>query len=246
MVALVTGGASGIGRASALALAGAGADVAVVDVANEEAEHTAALVRDAGRRALALRVDVTAEAQVADAIARIVGELGGLDLAHNNAGTTGVPTSVETCSEEEWDRVVDLNLKAVWLCMKHEIPAMRDRGGGAIVNTASGAGLIGFPGLPAYVASKHGVVGLTKTAALELARSNIRVNAVCPGTTLTPMIQAYIGGDPARERLMLATCPNGRMADPAEIAAAVVWLLSPAASYVSGVALPVDYGAVAQ
>jgi len=245
-VAMVTGAGTGIGRAAALLFAEAGAAVAVVDNVRASAEETCDLVAAAGGMAISIHADVTVADQVADAVRTTVDSLGGLDFAHNNAGTSGSPTTVADCSEEEWDRVISLNLKGVWLCMKYEIPEILKRGGGAIVNTSSGAGLIGFAGLPAYVASKHGVIGLTKSAALELARSNIRVNAVCPGTTATPMIEQYIGGDPAAEKAMLATCPNGRMARPEEIAAAAVWLCSPSASYISGVALPVDFGAVAQ
>jgi NAD(P)-dependent dehydrogenase (short-subunit alcohol dehydrogenase family) len=159
---------------------------------------------------------------------------------------SGAPAGVVDLSEEQWADTIALNLTGVFLCMKHEIPVMLGQGGGAIVNTSSGAGLIGFPALPAYVASKHGVIGLTKSAALEFVRSGVRVNAVCPGTTRTPMIEAYIGGDADLERAMTSTAPIGRMARPEEIAAAVVWLCSDAASYVTGVALPVDAGAVAQ
>jgi len=245
-VALVTGGGTGIGRASAVLFAQAGASVAVVDCAKDAAEETCALIGAAGGTALCVPADVTVADEVAAAVATVVDRFGGLDVAHNNAGTSGTPTTVADCSEAEWDRVLALNLKGVWLCMKYEIPELRRRGGGAVVNTSSGAGLIGFAGLPAYVASKHGVIGLTKSAALELAKSNIRVNAICPGTTVTPMIEQYIGGDPGTERAMRATCPNGRMAQPEEIAAAAVWLCSEAASYVSGVALPVDFGAVAR
>src|SRR5262249_10970286 len=169
-----------------------------------------------------------------------------LDFAHNNAGMSGQLSGVVDCPLETWQRTIDLNLTSVFVCMKFEVPALLESGGGAIVNTASGAGLVGFAGLPAYVASKHGVVGLTKSTALELVRSNIRVNAVCPGTTRTPMIEGFIGGDAQLEKLMSRASPLGRMATPEEIADAVVWFCSDGASYITGVALPVDAGAVAQ
>jgi NAD(P)-dependent dehydrogenase (short-subunit alcohol dehydrogenase family) len=245
-VAFVTGAASGIGRGSALALAAAGAQVAAADIDGPGAHATVAAIEAGGGKGLAVELDVTDPDAVAAAVHAVVERFGGLDLAHNNAGTSGTLTSVAGCSLEEWQRVLALNLTGVFLCMQQEIPAMVARGGGAIVNTSSGAGLVGFPGLPAYVASKHGVVGLTKSAALELASDGIRVNAICPGTTATPMIEAFVGADPRIERQLRATCPNGRMATPEEIAAAALWLLSPAASYVSGVALPIDAGAVAQ
>ena len=245
-VALVTGAGTGIGRASAQGFAAAGASVVVADVADDAAEETVRLVAHAGGEAVRVHADVTDDAQVEAMVRAAVDAFGRLDYAHNNAGMSGVPAGIVELDRAQWDRTVALNLTSVWMSMKHEIPAMLANGGGAIVNTSSGAGLVGFAALPAYVATKHGVIGLTKSAALEYVRRGIRVNAVCPGTTRTPMIEAFVAGDESMERMMSQASPIGRMASPDEIAAAVVWLCSDAASYVTGVALPVDAGAVAQ
>jgi NAD(P)-dependent dehydrogenase (short-subunit alcohol dehydrogenase family) len=245
-VAIVTGGSTGIGRASALAFARRGASVVIADVNDEAAEEAVELVKAEGADARYVRTDVTDSAQVAAMVEQTVGAFGRLDYAHNNAGMSGMSAGVVDCTEEQWNHTIALNLTGVFLSMKHEIPKMLVAGGGAIVNTSSGAGLVGFAALPAYVASKHGVIGLTKSAALELVRAGIRVNAICPGTTRTPMIENYIGGDPQMEKLMTMASPLGRMAKPEEMAEAAVWLCSDAASFVNGVALPVDAGAVAQ
>src|SRR4051794_18738630 len=245
-VALVTGGGSGIGRASAMAFAARGDSVVVADIDAAAAGETVTLIEKDGGSALAIEVDVTVATDVAAMVATAVEHYGRLDYAHNNAGITGAYSSLADYDEADWNRVIAVNLTSVFLCMKHEVPAMLANGGGAIVNTSSGAGLVGFAGLPAYVASKHGVVGLTKSAAIEYARSGIRVNAVCPGSTRTPMLETFMGGDPAMEKMMAAGAPQHRLASPDEIAAAVVWLCSDAASFVTGVALPVDGGSVAQ
>jgi NAD(P)-dependent dehydrogenase (short-subunit alcohol dehydrogenase family) len=247
-VALVTGAASGIGRASALAFARRGVKVVVADLrrAAAEADETVRLVHAAGGVATFVAADVTHAAEVRALVAATIAEYGRLDCALNNAGMCGTPAGIVECSEEQWNATIALNLTGVWLCMKYEIPELLKAGGGAIVNTASGAGLVGFPDLPAYVASKHGVVGLTKSAALEFARQNIRINAICPGTVWTPMMEAFVRGNAAMEEGLRAASPYGRMARPEEVAEAAVWLCSDAASFVNGVALPVDAGRVAQ
>jgi NAD(P)-dependent dehydrogenase (short-subunit alcohol dehydrogenase family) len=238
-VALVTGAGSGIGRATALTFAREGAKVVVADIIAEGGEETVRMVKAAGGEALFVKTDVSKAAEVEALITKVVQTYGRLDCAFNNAGIEGVFVSTAECSEENWDRTLAINLKGVWLCMKYEIPQMLKQGGGAIVNTASVAGLVGFAGLPAYVASKHGVAGLTKTAALEYAKAGIRVNAVCPGGISTPMTERLFKAVAALE-------PVGRMGKPEEIAEAVVWLCSDAASFVTGHAMAVDGGMVAQ
>jgi len=242
--ALVTGGASGLGRASAIALARAGAKVTVVDVNEDGGKETAALVADeAGGDAEFVRADVTRPDDVAAMVDKTVARWGHFDCALNNAGTTGASAPTADYTLDEWTRTIELNLTSVFLCLKHEIPAMLERGG-AIVNMASGAGLVGFPGLPAYVASKHGVVGLTKAAALEYASQGIRINAICPGSTRTPMLEGFMGGDEKVERMLTRPIPVGRLGRPEEIAEAVVWLCSDQASFVVGQALAVDGGTI--
>jgi NAD(P)-dependent dehydrogenase (short-subunit alcohol dehydrogenase family) len=243
--ALVTGGGSGIGRASALGFAERGASVTVVDIQAEQAAETVKLIEAAGGRARWVECDVTDPVAVETTINDAAAAYGRLDFAHNNAGVSGQFALTADCPEKEWDRVIAINLKSVFLSMKYELPHLLERGG-AIVNSSSGAGLIGFAGLPAYVASKHGVVGLTKAAALEYAARGVRINAICPGSTRTPMLESFMGGDPHMEKMMASASPLARLATPDEIAAAVMWLCSDAASFVIGVALPVDGGAVAQ
>jgi NAD(P)-dependent dehydrogenase (short-subunit alcohol dehydrogenase family) len=244
-VALVTGAGSGIGRATALAFAREGALVVVSDVAIAGGEETIRLIKDAAGEATFIATDVTRPAEVQQLIQRVVESYGHLDYAHNNAGIVAGGRTHET-SLEDWTRVIGVNLTGVWLCMKHEITQMLRQGGGAIVNTASGLGLVGDTGTTAYVASKHGVVGLTKTAALQYAQQRIRVNAVCPGYIRTPMTAEFFA-DPERRSRIIARCePVGRIGEPEEVAGAVVWLCSNAASFVTGVAFPVDGGYVAQ
>jgi NAD(P)-dependent dehydrogenase (short-subunit alcohol dehydrogenase family) len=245
-VALVTGGGSGIGRASALTFAREGAKVVVADVAVEGGEETVRLVQQRGGEALFVKADVSQAAEVEALIARTVHTYGRLDCAHNNAGIEGSAATTTEYAEEPWERVIAINLKGVWLCMKYEIPQMLRQGSGAIVNTASTAGLVGYPRGAAYVASKHGVVGLTKTAALEYAKAGVRVNAVCPGAVDTPMMGRITGHRPERAERMAAAEPVGRMGRPQEIAEAVVWLCSQAASFVTGQAMAVDGGLTAQ
>src|SRR5437868_1533970 len=242
--ALITGGGGGIGRATALAFAREGARVAVADVSAEAAGETVAQVNAAGGQAISLSGDVTRDADVRAMIEGTVGAYGRLDCAFNNAGIAGwhveaAGQKTAEWSEEAFDRMIAVNLKGVWLCMKQEIRHMQDQGGGAIVNTGSIAGLIGLPTSSAYVAAKHGVIGLTKTAALEYAEAKIRVNAVCPG-----FIQTQMTEDTMRRRgeAILAQIPFRRMGQPGEIAEMVVWLCSERASYVTGAAYNVDGG----
>jgi NAD(P)-dependent dehydrogenase (short-subunit alcohol dehydrogenase family) len=244
-VAVVTGGGSGIGRSTALQLAERGASVVVADIAADNAKAVADEISAAGGAATAHDADVTDPEAVEDMVATAVSAYGGLDIAINNAGMSGTFAPIDEQPIEDWRATIDLNLSGVFYCMRAEIPRMLERGGGAIVNTSSGAGLMGFAGLPAYVASKHGVVGLTRGGALEYAKRNIRVNCVCPGTVHTPMLETFAGDDKVLE-MMGKAMPVGRLATPEEIAAAIIWLASPAASYVTGHALAVDGGAAAQ
>lgn len=241
-VALVTGGARGIGRAVALAFAEKGAAVAVADMSKKDCEETIRLIEDKGGRAIAVACNVCNSDAVKNAVDRTIAELGGLDFACNNAGIDQMGVSTAKCTEVEWDRVVGTDLRGVFLCLKHELAVMIERGGGAIVNMASGAGIRGFPGQPAYVAAKHGVVGLTKAAALDHIEDGVRVNVVCPGITNTPMMRGIIDGPESSEEAMVAEEPIGRMGRPEEIAAAEVWLCSDAAGFVVGHAMVVDGG----
>ena len=243
-VAVVTGAGSGIGRASALAFANEGARVAVVDLDAEGGEITAAEIRDRGGEGVYVACDVTDDDSVAAMVASVVERWGRLDFAHNNAGISPHTGNTVACSKADWDAVIAVNLTGVWLCMHHEIPAMLAGGGGAIVNTSSGVAMKAFPGMPAYIASKHGVIGLTKGAALEFALQDIRVNAVLPGTVFTPLVERKLGLLYEKE-FMVESNPMKRFGEPEEIAAAAVWLCSDAASFVNGVALPVDGGIVA-
>jgi NAD(P)-dependent dehydrogenase (short-subunit alcohol dehydrogenase family) len=242
-VALVTGAGTGIGRASALAFAREGASVVVVDVDTEGGEETVRLIGEQGGTAAFVACNVTAAAEVEAVVRRTVELYGRLDCAHNNAGITAGFARTAEVAEADFDRTIAVNLKGVWLCLKYEIAQMlTQEKRGAIVNTASVSGLVGSPNTSAYTASKHGVVGLTKTAGLEYLRDEIRVNAVCPGMTRTSMVEAL---SPEDLKVFEARQPVGRLADPNEIAEAVVWLCSDRASFVSAVAFPVDAGASA-
>jgi NAD(P)-dependent dehydrogenase (short-subunit alcohol dehydrogenase family) len=244
-VALVTGAASGIGRASALALARSAARVMVSDVDVAGGEQTVELIRAAGGDAQFVRADVSQGKDVEALVAATIAHFGRLDCAHNNGGIEGPLAATADCTEEEWRRVLDVNLTGVWWCLRHELPLMLGRGG-AIVNTASVSGLKGFPPLlPAYVASKYGVVGLTQVTARQYARYGIRVNAVCPGAIDTPMLDRIGEGATRLGVPMVAENPTGRLGTPDEVAAAVVWLCSDAASFVTGHTLVVDGGFLA-
>ena len=246
--ALVPGGGSGIGRAASLAYAREGARVVVADVNVEGGEETVLLIKEAGGDAILVHADVSKPEDTQAMVAQAVEAFGSLDCAFNNAGISGGRERRLTADylEEDWDRVISINLKGVWLCMKAEIPQMVKQGGGAIVNTASIMGLISTSGSSAYTAAKHGVVGLTKAAALEYATQGVRVNAVCPGYIHTPMVQPRLDAIVGYEDQLKARHPLGRLGESEEIAAAVVWLSSDAASFVTGHNMPVDGGYTAQ
>ncbi len=242
---IVTGGGFGIGRAGAIAFAREGAKVAIADIDVKNGEETLRRVKEAGGEAFFMKTDVSSESDIAALVAKTVETYGKLDCAFNNAGIHGVFTPTTEFTEEEWTRMININLKSVWLCMKYEIKEMLKYGKGAIVNTSSAAGLVAAPSNPAYPASKHGVVGLTKSAAVEWARKGIRVNCVCPGPTRTQMHVDLVKVAPEIVDFMHTKVPMGRIGEPEEIAEAALWLASDKASYVTGHALPVDGGLVA-
>lgn len=249
-VAVVTGAGSGIGRASSLAFARRGDAVVVSDVDVAAGRKTVAMIEVAGGTATFEPVDVTVEADVERLVEHAISRYGRLDYAHNNAGHGGSPTLVPEYEREEWDQLVALNLTGTWLCLKHEIPPMVERGGGAIVNTASTFGVVGVKGMGVYVACKHAVVGLTKGAALEYAEAGVRVNAICPGATRTPQLEEFFGElteDPEEAAATYVDrAPIGRLGTPEEIAEVVIWLCSDAASFVTAHPMVADGGWVAQ
>jgi len=245
-VAFITGASTGIGRATALAFGTSHASVVVADVNEDLGRQTVDMIKVAGGKSLFLECDVSKEADIKSAIEQTMKTFGRLDYAFNNAGIEGAQGFTEDCSVDNWQKVIDVNLRGVWLCMKYQVPPMLKTGGGAIVNCSSIAGLVGFPGIPPYVASKHAVVGLTKTAALENAKRGIRVNALCPGVIQTPMIDRFSHGEAQATKALVDGEPIGRMGQPDEMASVVLWLCSDGASFVTGHALAADGGWVAQ
>lgn len=245
-VALVTGGASGLGRVSALALAKAGAEVVVSDVAVSEGEATVQMITDAGGRAIFTRADVTKPGEVTAMVLATVKTFGRLDFALNNAGIDGVRARTADYPEEVWHQVINLNLTGVFLCLKAELAVMVEQGSGVIVNMSSVAGVTGFPGHAAYTASKHGVIGLTKTAALDYAKAGIRVNAICPAYTHTPMLSRMLDQKPDLEAKLITRVPLRRLGTAEEIAQAAIYLFSDAAAFITGHSLVMDGGIVAE
>lgn len=244
-VVLVTGGSYGIGRAAAIGFARKGAKVSIADLDVERGEETLRRIKEAGGEAIFVKTDVSSEEDVKALVEKTVRTYGKLDCAFNNAGIHKQFVSTVDFSAEDWEEMINVNLKSVWLCMKYEIPQMLKQGKGSIVNTSSAAGLVGAPSNPAYPASKHGVVGITKSTALEFARKGIRVNCVCPGPTRTGMNEALAATSPEIVKAMDQKVPMGRIGEPEEVAAAAIFLCSDEASYITGHALPVDGGIVA-
>ena len=245
-VAVVTGAGSGMGLATAQAFAESGAAVVLADSNEQPLRTAAAELTSAGHQALDVGCDVSDEAQVAAVVERTVDTFGRLDFAFNNAGIQAPPTDAADEPAETFDRVNAVNLRGVWACMKHELRPMREQGSGAIVNCSSLGGLVGLPGRAAYHAAKHGVLGLTKSAALEYGPRGIRINAICPGTIETPMVADMLAKGELDMDQAIANQPIGRLGRADEIAAAVLWLCSPGASFVIGVALPIDGGYTAR
>jgi NAD(P)-dependent dehydrogenase (short-subunit alcohol dehydrogenase family) len=239
--ALVTGSAGGIGRATALAFAKAGANVVIADTNLDGLNETAALVKDQGGQAIVVRTDITKPEEVERAVGEAVSKFGRLDFAHNNAGILGAFAPIAEYPLSEFRKVMEIDCTGVFICMQYELKQMEAQGGGAIVNTASASGLIGYSGISAYTAAKHAVVGLTRNAAVEYAKKNIRVNAICPGVTSTPMTAGMMA-DPASLEQAASGIPMGRVAQPEEIAELVLWLCSPRSSFVTGSIVSIDGG----
>lgn len=244
-VALLTGAGSGIGRATALAFNKEGAKIVITDISAEGGEQTLEMIKKAGGNAIFIETDVSKANEVEASVKKTIETYGRLDYAFNNAGLEGVMAPTVELTEEQWDLVINTNLKGVWLCMKYEIPQMLKQGSGAIVNTSSVAGLVGFPPSAAYAASKHGILGLTKSVAIEYATSGIRINALCPGIIRTPFVERHITANPQVVDQFIRATPIGRMGTPEEIAEAVLWLCSDAASFVVGSYMVIDGGTFA-
>lgn len=241
-VALVTGGGSGIGRATAIAFAREGARVVIASRRVVQGEETISLIRDRGGEAIFVKTDVSESAQVEAMLTQTINAFGRLDCAFNNAGIVGPEARMHQYTENDWDDVITTNLKGIWLCMQHEIQHMLENGGGAIVNNSSAAGKRSWPRHPAYVASKHGVVGLTRNTSREYAKDGIRVNAVCPGWIDTPMLDFLFEDVPERREKISTSQPMERMGTPGEVSEAVLWLCSERSSYINGECLMVDGG----
>jgi NAD(P)-dependent dehydrogenase (short-subunit alcohol dehydrogenase family) len=245
-VALVTGGASGIGAATAKLFAQNGASVVITDILEDQGEKTLHAIKEIGANTLFLNTDISDASAVKKMVDTTIDTFGRLDYAFNNAGIVGEQKPTDENTEEDWDKVLSINLKGTWLCMKYEIKQMLNQGNGVIVNNSSVAGLIGYRTISAYTASKHGILGLTKTAALEYAQKGIRINAVCPGVIRTPMVDKITKGDPDIEAQYVSMEPVGRMGTPEEVGQAVMWLCSDDASFVTGHPMVVDGGMVVQ
>ena len=245
-VAFVTGAGSGIGRAAALAFARSGARVVVADIAQQNSQETVRIIEESGGCAISLRCDVTSAEDVQAALSQTIETFGQLDIAFNNAGIEQRNAAVAEFEEDEWNQILNVNLRGIFLCMKYEIPLLLKQGGGAIVNTSSGAGVIGIKGGAAYAAAKHGVIGLTKSAALDYAAQNIRINALAPGYIATPMMDRFTGGTAEGREKVVSEEPIGRMGNPEEIADAALWLCSDAASFIVGHTLVIDGGQTVQ
>lgn len=245
-VVIITGAASGIGAASALAFAREGASVVVADLQIARGEELVSRILAEDGKAIFVKCDVSLESDVKNMVAKTIETFGHLSCAFNNAGIEGESADTTMCTNDNWEKTINVNLRGVWLCMKYQIPEMLKNGGGSIVNCSSIAGMVGFVGIPAYCASKHGVIGLTQAAALEFAGQKIRVNAICPGVIQTPMVERFTHGEAQAIKELSAGEPVGRMGKPEEIAQVALWLCSDASSFVTGHPLVADGGWLAR